>query len=42
MSTLEATCAALAHIEAAPARYQGLLDAFGHFVDERAARAGPR
>jgi DTW domain-containing protein YfiP len=40
LSTLEATCAALADIEAAPARYQGLLEAFECFVADRAARAG--
>ena len=39
LSTLEATCAALADIEAAPARYEPLLDAFGRFVDDRSARA---
>ena len=38
LSTLEATCAALADIEAAPARYAALLAAFGRFVDDRAAR----
>ena len=38
LSTLEATCAALADIEAAPARYAALLAAFARFVDERAAR----
>ncbi len=32
LSTLEATCAALADIEAAPARYAPLLDAFDRFV----------
>jgi DTW domain-containing protein YfiP len=40
LSTLEATCAALADIEGAPARYAPLLDAFDHFVAEGAARAG--
>ncbi len=39
LSTLEATCAALADIEAAPARYQPLLDAFDRFVADRASRA---
>ena len=39
LSTLEATCAALADIEAAPARYEPLLAAFGRFVDDRAGRA---
>ncbi len=37
LSTLEATCQALAGIEAAPARYESLLAAFGRFVDGRAA-----
>ena len=41
LSTLEATCAALAAIEGAPARYAPLLDAFGRFVAERAANARP-
>jgi DTW domain-containing protein YfiP len=40
LSTLEATCAALAQIEAAPARYAPLLDAFDRFVADGAARAG--
>ena len=40
LSTLEATCAALARIEAAPLRYAPLLDAFDRFVADRAARAG--
>ncbi len=39
LSTLEATCAALADIEAAPARYAPLLAAFEWFVDDRASRA---
>jgi DTW domain-containing protein len=39
LSTLEATCAALAAIEGAPTRYAPLLDAFGRFVADRAARA---
>ena len=39
LSTLEATCAALADIESAPARYATLLAAFARFVDDRAARA---
>jgi DTW domain-containing protein YfiP len=40
LSTLEATCAALAEIEGAPARYAPLLDAFDRFVADGAARAG--
>lgn len=40
LSTLEAACAALAQIEGAPARYAPLLDAFGRFVADGAARAG--
>ena len=39
LSTLEATCAALADIEAAPARYEPLLAAFERFVADRASRA---
>ena len=39
LSTLEATCIALADIEAAPARYEPLLAAFERFVADRAARA---
>ena len=39
LSTLEATCAALADIEAAATRYAPLLAAFGRFVDDRASRA---
>ena len=39
LSTLEATCAALAQVEAAPARYAPLLAAFERFVADRAARA---
>ena len=39
LSTLEATCAALAQIEGASARYAPLLEAFDRFVAERAARA---
>jgi DTW domain-containing protein YfiP len=39
LSTLEATCEALADIEAAPARYAPLLAAFGRFVDDRVSRA---
>ena len=39
LSTLEATCAALARIEGAAARYAPLLDAFDRFVADRAARA---
>lgn len=43
LSTLEATCAALAQIERAPARYAPLLAAFDRFVDEGTARIpGPR
>ena len=40
LSTLEAACTALADIEGAPARYRPLLDTFGRFVAESAARAG--
>jgi len=40
LSTLEATCAALAEIEGAPLRYAPLLDAFERFVADGAARAG--
>lgn len=40
LSTLEATCAALAKIEGAPVRYAPLLDAFDRFVADGAARAG--
>ena len=39
LSTLEATCAALARIESAPARYAPLLAAFERFVEDRASRA---
>jgi DTW domain-containing protein YfiP len=39
LSTLEATCAALVQLEAAPARYQPLLAAFEGFVAQAAARA---
>jgi DTW domain-containing protein YfiP len=39
LSTLEATCAALAQVEAAAARYAPLLEAFDHFVADRASRA---
>ena len=39
LSTLEATCAALADLEAAPDRYAPLLEAFDRFVADRAARA---
>jgi DTW domain-containing protein len=39
LSTLEATCAALAELESAPARYQPLLAAFEGFVVQAAARA---
>jgi len=40
LSTLEATCEALAAIERAPMRYAPLLDAFERFVQAGAARAG--
>jgi DTW domain-containing protein YfiP len=39
LSTLEATCAALAQLEQAPARYQPLLAEFEGFVAQAAARA---
>ena len=39
LSTLEATCAALAEIEDAPLRYEPLLAAFERFVADRASRA---
>ena len=39
LSTLEATCAALADIEEAPARYEPLLAAFERFVQDGVARA---
>jgi DTW domain-containing protein YfiP len=39
LSTLEATCAALAEVEAASARYQPLLAAFERFVAAGASRA---
>ena len=39
LSTLEATCAALARIEGTSTRYAPLLDAFDRFVADRAARA---
>ncbi|MFL6697239.1 MAG: tRNA-uridine aminocarboxypropyltransferase [Vitreoscilla sp.] len=38
LSTLEATCAALAQIEQAPARYESLLQAFERFVRQGAER----
>ena len=41
LSTLEATCAALADIEAETTRYAPLLDAFDRFVADRASRASP-
>ncbi|MEO5687766.1 MAG: tRNA-uridine aminocarboxypropyltransferase [Burkholderiaceae bacterium] len=41
LSTLEATCAALADIESEPQRYAPLLDAFDRFVADRASRARP-
>jgi len=39
LSTLEAACAALAHIERAPSRYAPMLEAFGRFVADRVARS---
>ena len=36
LSTLEAACAALADIEAAPARYRPLLASLDRFIDDRA------
>ena len=39
LSTLEATCSALACIESAPTRYTPLLAAFERFVVDRASRA---
>ena len=39
LSTLEATCAALAELERAPSRYAQMLDAFDRFVADRAARS---
>jgi len=39
LSSLEASCAALAAIEGSPGRYTPLLAAFGRFVTDRAARA---
>jgi len=42
LSTLEATCAALAALERAPSRYQPLLAAFEDFVEQGVARAGGR
>lgn len=39
LSTLEATCAALADIETALRRYEPLLDAFDRFVADRVARS---
>ena len=39
LSTLEATCAALAQLEEASARYAPLLDAFDRFVVDRRSRA---
>jgi DTW domain-containing protein YfiP len=41
LSTLEATCTALALLDGDAARYAPLLAAFGRFVDERAAFAAP-
>jgi len=42
LSTLEATALALGRLEAAPARYAGLLAAFVAFVAREAARRPPR
>ena len=42
LSTLEAACAALREIEAAPARYAPLLSAFDRFVADRVARSTSR
>jgi DTW domain-containing protein YfiP len=42
LSTLEATCAALAGIEQATTRYEPLLAAFDRFVADRASRARAR
>jgi DTW domain-containing protein YfiP len=39
LSTLEATCAALADIERTPSRYAPMLDAFDRFVADRVARS---
>ena len=39
LSTLEATCDALADIESASRRYEPLLDAFDRFVADRVARS---
>ena len=39
LSTLEATCAALADVECAAQRYAPLLDAFDRFVEDRVSRA---
>ena len=39
LSTLEASCAALALLERSPARYVPVLDAFERFVADRVARA---
>jgi DTW domain-containing protein YfiP len=40
LSTLEATCHALAQLEGAPERYQGLLDSFDRFVSRFEATGG--
>ncbi len=40
LSTLEATCYALAQLEQRPAQYQPLLQAFDGFVQEQLARVG--
>jgi DTW domain-containing protein YfiP len=42
LSTLEASCRALARLEGAPARYLPVLDAFDRFVADRVARAAGR
>jgi DTW domain-containing protein YfiP len=42
LSTLEATCAALARLEGEGARYEPMLRSFDRFVDDRAARRPPR
>lgn len=39
LSTLEATCEALAMLDADAARYAPMREAFGRFVDDRAARS---
>lgn len=42
LSTLEATCAALAHLERAPERFEPLLAAFDGFVAQQLDGRGPR